>query len=414
MNRKITAVLIGAGQRGAQVYSAYALKNPDKFEVVAVAEPNNERRNEFAVDHKLPEEKCFTSWEELLEQDKMADVAMICTQDKMHFSPTIKAIEKGYHILCEKPMSTNAEECVKMAQAAEKHDRILKICYVLRYAPFMAKLKEIIESKVIGNMVSMQYLESVDFWHQAHSFVRGNWRRSDETSPMIMAKSCHDMDMMLWLVGRNCISVSSYGSLKHFKEENAPEGSAKRCFDCKIQDDCPYNAEKIYVKDEKWYSKIIRKVVSIDPSTEAVRKALKTSDYGRCVYHCDNDVVDHQVVNLLFEDDVTVSFTMCGFTYGGGRTINIMGTHGQIKGDMESNLIEVVDFLSGQKKLYQFESEMLHGGGDDAFMLEFLQSVRNEEEIVDYAKGSVMSHIMALASEESRISGRTITINDYF
>lgn len=415
MSNRITAVLIGAGQRGAQVYSTYALKHPDQFKVVAVAEPDAARRGEFAHAHQIPKQMQFESWEQLLAQPKLADAAMICTQDKMHYLPTKAAMEKGYHVLCEKPMSTDPKECLEMGGLVQKYGRTLTVCYVLRYTPFFMKIKELLDSGVIGQLVCMQYIESVEYWHQAHSFVRGNWRNSKETSPMILAKSCHDMDMLLWLIEKPCKRVSSFGSLTHFKPENAPEGAAKRCCDCSIKETCPYNAQKIYFNDKAWYSEVIQKVVSLDTSKAAISKALETGNYGRCVYAGDNDVVDHQVVNLLFEDDITVSFTMCAFTLGGGRTLNIMGSRGQIKANMETNEIEVADFLTGTKSIHELDADIKgHGGGDDGFMQDFLDNVKKDNiNSLSSAEKSVMSHIIALASEESRITGKTIEINDF-
>ena len=234
--KQVTAVVIGAGQRGADVYAAYALNFPNELKIVGVAEPLDDRRAEFAKLHGISDENCFNTWEELLGKERFADCALVCTQDKMHYGPVMRALELGYDVLCEKPMSPDRDELLAMGQKAADTGRILSIAHVLRYSPFFVKIKELIDEGAIGDLMTIQHIESVGYWHMAHSFVRGNWRSSKETSPMILAKCCHDMDILLWLAGSRCKSVSSFGSLKHFKAENAPKGAAKYC----LENDKPY------------------------------------------------------------------------------------------------------------------------------------------------------------------------------
>ena len=375
----VKAVLIGAGQRGAQVYAEYALKHPNDLKIVAVAEPDEERRTVTAAKHHIDSSLVFTDWKDLFQLGKIADCAMVCTQDRFHVEPVKEALKLGYHVMCEKPMSPNAAECIEMGQFAEKYHKTLTICHVLRYSPFYTKLKEVVDSKVIGDIVSIQHIESVGYWHQAHSFVRGNWRNSKESSPMILQKSCHDMDILTWLIGKRCTAVSSFGSLKHFKESEAPEGAGHNCMlDCAIEDTCPYSAKKIYCEDEEWYSDTIRKVVALEGS-------------------------------------VTVSFTMCAFTYEGSRIMNIMGTRGQIVCDMEKNEIEVRDFLTGNKTYHTVKvGNSGHSGSDDRFMKGFLKTVETDGEYtLSSAAVSVDSHLMALAAEESRLTGQTVYMDEF-
>lgn len=411
----ITAVLAGAGQRGAQTYAAYVLSHPGEIKIVAVAEPNKERRNDFAKRFGLDESQVYTDWKDLFKAGKIADCAMICTQDRFHTTPVKEALKLGYHVMCEKPMSPDAHDCIEMGKYAKKYNKTLTICHVLRYSPFFTTLKEILDTGVIGEIAAIQHLESVCYWHQAHSFVRGNWRNSDETSPMILQKSCHDMDILNWLVGKKCTAISSFGSLTHFKEENAPEGAGTRCFDCKIEDTCPYSAVKIYLRDDEWYSETINKVVALEATPEAITKALKDGPYGRCVYHCDNNVVDHQVVNLQFEGGATVSFTMSAFTQAGSRVMNIMGTKGQIVCDMEKSEIEVRDFLTGNVTTTQVKTgNSGHSGSDEKFMKGFIKTVETDGAYsLSSAEVSVDSHLMALAAEESRVTGQTVYMEDF-
>jgi predicted dehydrogenase len=266
--------------------------------------------------------------------------------------------------------------------------------------------------------MSVQHIENVAYWHQAHSFVRGNWRKSEESSPMILAKSCHDMDILLWLVGADCINLSSFGSLGHFKKENAPTGAPERCLEgCPAKDNCLYYAPRIYIDwKNNWQAEVIRKVVSINISEEALLKALYEGPYGRCVYHCDNDVVDHQVVNMEFKNGVTAAFTMSAFTYEGGRSMKLMGTKGQIRCDMEKNEIEVRDFYSGLKEVIHVNAGSEgHGGGDFGIMRDFVELVRSggNKKGLTSASESVQSHIMSLAAELSRVEKRVINIEEY-
>lgn len=415
--KKVSAVLIGAGLRGGYVYSAYALEHPDEFQVVAVAEPDEVRRTEFAAKHKIPKEMQFVSYEELLEKEKFADCAMVCTQDKMHYEPVVKALEKGYHVLCEKPMSTDAKEILEMGKMAEKYGRVLSICHVLRYSPFFSRLKELVDSQKAGKLMSIQHIEQVGFWHHAHSFVRGNWRNAEESSPMILQKCCHDMDILSWLVGSSCKKISSFGELTYFKEENAPEGAPARCLDgCPNRDECAFYAPKFYLEHPKAVEDGLIYAVSPDIENGAVLEALRNGPYGRCVFHCDNTVVDHQVVNLEFENKVNVSFVMSAFTKQCAREIRIMGTKGEIVGNMEAGEITVKDFLEGHEETIRLYTPATgHSGSDTRMMKDFVRLVACDGDMNNRtnARVSVESHLMALAAEESRRLGKTIDFEAY-
>lgn len=415
--KQVTAILIGAGLRGGYVYSSYALEHPNEFRIVAVAEPDPVRRREYAQKHQIPEELQFHSYEELLEKEKMADCAMVCTQDNMHFEPVVKALEKGYHVLCEKPMSTKAEEIMKMGEMAEKYGRELSICHVLRYSSFFMKLKELIDSGKIGKLMSIQHIERVGYWHHAHSFVRGNWRNAQESSPMILQKCCHDMDILLWLTGSKCRKVSSFGKLSFFKAENAPKDAPERCLDgCPHRDNCAFYAPKFYLEHPKAVEDGLIYAVTPDIRPEAVTEALKTGPYGRCVFHCDNTVVDHQVVNLEFENEVNVSFAMSAFTDRCAREIRVMGTKGEIVGNMEDGEIVAYDFLdSSVEKIQLHTPKTGHNGSDTRMMKEFVQLIAADGELKNRTNAavSVESHLMALAAEESRLSGETIDFEAY-
>ncbi|ACX65015.1 Gfo/Idh/MocA family protein [Paenibacillus sp. Y412MC10] len=412
---KVKVALIGAGLRGIN-YMDYALQHPHEMEVVAVAEPNRQRREQFQVRHGLKDAACFENWNDFFTAPKVADAVFICTQDKQHFEPTMRALAAGYHVLLEKPMSPDPEECIRMGEMASQAGLVFSICHVLRYAPFFSTIKELLEREAIGRLMSIQHNENVGYWHQAHSFVRGNWRRTEDSSPMILAKSCHDLDMLLWLADSDCVRVSSFGSLSHFTAAQAPAGAPKRCLDgCPVSDECLYYAPDHYLtEDTNWPTSAI----SDDMSYDARYQALLEGPYGRCVYHCDNDVVDHQVVNMEFANSVTVAFTMSAFTRDVSRTIKLMGTRGEIRGAMEKNEIEIIHFGSGKVERISFADRgghVGHGGGDMGLIMDFLRLVQTggNNQGLTSASRSVQSHLMAFAAEQSRVDGRIIYLNEF-
>ena len=408
----VNVALIGAGSRGMYAYASYALQKPHEMKVLAVAEANQERRKKCAEDHGIPENMQFESWEDLLAKPQLCEALIICTQDRMHYKPTMQAIEKGYKILLEKPMSPDPVEALKMAEEAEKQGALLTVCHVMRYSTYYRELKELIDKEKIGKVTSIQWNENVGFWHHAHSFVRGNWRNSKESSPMILQKSCHDMDMLQWLVNANCVKVSSFGSLSYFNEENAPEGSTARCTDgCKVEQSCPYSAMKYYLNDKEGWP---GNVVSTSTDYDVRLKALQEGPYGRCVYRCDNDVVDHQVVNLLFDNEVTVAFTMSAFTNEVSRTFKIMGTKGEIRGDHYRNEIEIKHFSGKVERINPVKVEGGHDGADTLIMQDFVKQVKDNNK-VSTTSGlvSAKSHLIAFAAEQSRVSGKTVDMEEY-
>ncbi len=405
--KQITAVVLGAGSRG-EIYGSYALTHPEELKIIAVAEPRQDRREKFARDHGIAPENTFASWEALLDQPRLADAAFVCTLDDDHLAPTLRALELGYHILLEKPMSNREEECVAIERAAEKAGRTLAVCHVLRYTPFYQTIKGLIDRGAIGEVCALSQIENVAYWHQAHSFVRGNWRNSRQTSPMILQKSCHDMDILLWLAGKNCKKVSSFGSLRHFTQENAPEGAPQRCLDgCPHAEKCLYYAPKIYLTGRTDWPV---DVLTTDLTPEGITKALREGPYGRCVYHCDNDVVDRQVVNLELEDGVVCSFVMSAFTANSTRQLKILGTTGHIQADMSKREIWLWPFGGEAYRVPMEEATSGHGGGDYGLVGDFLKILREGGESRSSAKQSLQSHLICFAAEKSRLEGRTVEL----
>ncbi len=405
--KQITAVVLGGGSRGVN-YSDYSLVNPEELKIIAIAEPREDRRAQFAAKYGIPEENCFDSWQALLERPKMADAAFVCTLDDDHIGPALAALEKGYHILQEKPMSNREEECIAMEAAAETAGRHMAVCHVLRYTPFYQTLKGLIDAGEIGDVTLATQIENVAYWHQAHSFVRGNWRNSAETSPMILQKCCHDVDILLWLTGKTCKKVSSFGSLGHFTPENAPAGAPQRCLDgCPHAESCIYYAPKIYLTGSTGWPV---DVLTTDLTPVGIEKALREGPYGRCVYHCDNDVVDRQVVNMEMEDGTVCNLIMSAFTANCCRQLKILGTLGQIQADMSTNEIWLHPFGGEPRKVDVAEADSGHGGGDFGLIRDFLKVLREGGESRTSAKVSLQSHLICFAAEKSRLEGKIVEL----
>ena len=398
----VTAVVLGAGSRGS-TYASYAKEHPEELKIVAIAEPRRDRLDQLADEVGVPEECRFENWQALLAQPRLADCAFVCTLDDDHTAPALKALELGYHLLLEKPMSNTEEECKAIVEAARKAERTLAVCHVLRYTPFYMTLKGLLDSGEIGEVAAINQIENVGYWHQAHSFVRGNWRTVRETSPMILQKSCHDMDIILWLMGQNCRRVQSFGSLRHFNAEHAPEGAPERCLDgCPHAEKCPYYAPKLYMDMSRTGWPI--DVITTDFTEEGRRKALEEGPYGRCVYRCDNDVVDRQVVNLEFENGGVATFTMIGLSADFCRQLKIFGTKGQIEANMGTGEIFLRRF-GGEPVLIPLDmggEASGHGGGDFGIMRDFIRVLREGGESRTSAAVSLQSHLICFAAERSR------------
>ena len=416
--KKLKVILIGAGNRGG-VYTDVMSDLPEQFQVVAVAEPRDSRRERIQQKHNLPDNMCFTDYKPLLALGKIADIALIATMDRDHFEPAMMAIDLGYDLMLEKPITPTPEECIALTENAKKHGVRVVICTVLRYTPLFIKLKEIIDSGRIGKVMSINHEECVEFVHQSHSFVRGNWGNSERSSVMLLQKSCHDIDILQWLLGKKCKKVQSFGSLSYFTAENAPEGAPERCIEgCPVGDTCIYNSVKLYLEsDSNWFRSAATKLVK--STDEDVKKSLMESNYGKCVFHCDNDVVDHQTVNMLFEDDVTVTFTMNAFNTG-GRYINIYGTKGEIRAALKGDApIRVYDIVS--KETEEIPSSGTdgvlggHGGGDAGIVRTLYSYMVGEYNGVSVPtiEESCYNHLITFAAEHARNTGTVVDVEEY-
>lgn len=407
----VTIAVVGAGGRGTG-YARWVLANQDRATVVAVAEPREVRRARFAAEHGIDPDNEYADWRDLVARGRVADAVLICTQDRMHTEPVLEFLAAGYHVLLEKPMAPTEAECRQIVAAAEASDRVFAVGHVMRYTPYTRAVKEVVDSGELGDIVSVQHLEPVGYWHHAHSYVRGNWRRADTSTFMLMAKSCHDLDWLQHVLGETPARVSSFGRLSHFRPENKPAGAADRCLDCAVEPDCPYSAKRFY------FDRLVQghqgwplDVVVDEYTADALGAALRTGPYGRCVYDCDNDVVDHQVVSMEYASGRTAVFTMTAFTEQSHRHTRLFGTHGQLVGDGDT--IDVYDFRTGAHRVVDpagtgdATAGGGHGGGDGGLMSAFVSAVAAGDPglVSSGPQDSLTSHLTVFAAERARHSG---------
>ena len=399
-----TIAILGYGQRG-KIYADYALNHPDEFKVSAIVDTDLSRRELAASRHDCP---IFADYKDFLRANILADIVAVATQDSEHKEHAIACMEKGYDLLLEKPIANNIEDCEAIYEASVKYNRKVIICHVLRYTPFYRKIKNIIDSGLLGDIMTVNMSENVGYYHQAHSFVRGPWRNSEQACPMIVAKCCHDLDILRWLIGEKCEEVSSMGSLSFFKEENAPQGSTQYCSDCQCSD-CVYRAKTLY-DGYKWMRGYF--CSDIEDDKDANEK-LRHSQYDRCVFRCDNDVVDHEVSIFRFAKNITAMHTMTAFSKEIYRDIKVHGTKAELIGIMEKNMLEVRIF-GGETITYDFSKVDMsgnHGGGDNGLMhAVYLERNGELTEGTTYVDVSIDSHRMAFGADRSRLIGKTLKI----
>ena len=406
-NKQVSIVAIGAGNR-TNKYLEYVKQHPDNAKLVGVVELNEIRRNKIAEKFNIEPSACFTDYHDFFRSSLKVDAVMICTPENMHYEPCMMAIEAGYHVLLEKPIAQTPEECIAIGEAARRKNVIVTVCHVLRYHPYFIKLKELACSGELGNIISINHRTAVGVDRAAHSFVRGPWRKESETNPMLISKCCHDIDFLLWLTKTRCRKLTSFGSLRWFKSTNAPEGSAHRCIDCQVETQCPFSAVDLYRIRRDWIANFdVPQGKNID---EVIEKELEQGLYGRCIYHCDNDVVDHQIVSMEMESEVTINFSMDIFTLEDHRATQICLTEGEIEGD--ETQIKVRRFRGGEETIYDFSDikhKPFHAGADLDLMNDFIEAIQTEGKYLRTSIDlSVESHRICFEAERSRKEKRTI------
>ncbi len=411
LKKPVTAILIGAGHRGT-IYADYGILHPEDLHIIAVADLDSERRNRIKMKHGIKDGNSFTSWGEVFEREKFADAVIIATPDHLHIGPCLAALDAGYDVLLEKPIAASEEACRQVLDKARSTGRIVGVCHVLRYSSYFRELKEIIDAGLIGNIISVQHLEPIEQVHMSHSYVRGKWRNSKTATPIVLAKSSHDTDILRWLVGSPAKDVHCFGNLSWFTNTNAPEGSTERCTGgCKVEHSCPYSALQIYLRDRQ---RLYVFDLPEDKShwDEMIMEKLKTTDYGRCVYRMDNDQPDHLTVNILFENGVTAAFSMEAHVSYEGRRTRIMGSKGDIVGDMETFVM--TDFKTRKQTSWKMKTDP-HGGGDHNLVKDWVQAVGQQDSslLTSSIDVSIESHLIAFAAEKSRINRTIEAINLY-
>lgn len=412
MGKIYTVAIIGVGARGADAYGWQIHDQKDRFNIVALCELRKDRLERFGKKFEVPAEGLFTDEEEFF-KEKRADLLLVATQDKDHYGHCLKGFALGYDIMTEKPLTDNRQECQDLLLAQQKSGSKALVCHVLRYAPAFLKAAEYIDDGKIGKLVCIDALERVGYWHQAHSYVRGNWKNTKAAAPMILAKCCHDLDLLQYYAKSKCTSISSVGDLVYFKEENAPAGATERCVDCPHKETCPYSAETIYIQIWKNRNCPVDiwpyNVLTTPPITEEkLRQALKEGPYGQCVYRCDNNVVDHQLTQMTFENGVKANLTMTGFTAPGGRRYVFHGTLGEL----------VLDEMEQKITLWQYgkateatdislleDSGYGHGGGDVFLIKKLYEVLEGSATAATSFEASIESHLMGICAEESRLQG---------
>jgi predicted dehydrogenase len=409
--RPVTAAVMGAGNRG-RVYASYARAHPEELRIVGVAEPIPHRNDHLAGLHDIPAGRRWDTWERAFEGPKFCDAIIITTPDHLHYGPAMAALEKGYHLLLEKAIAQSWEQCRDILALARKKGCIVGICHVLRYTPYFRMMKHVAGSGRLGEIVSIRHLEPVEHIHMSHSFVRGNWRNSRESTPMLLSKSCHDLDILRWIADKPCTKVQSFGSLRLFRESMAPPGAPSRCAEgCPVESSCAFSALEIYMRRKTW---LAHKDTPGDDDA-SILEWLGRTNYGRCVYRCDNDVVDNQTVNLEF-GDIHAAFSMEGLTSYGGRRTRIMGTRGDLVGDEDR--LEVFDFHERTRYLWTVrdhaEIASGHGGGDHGLVRDWVQALSRGDEslLTTTLEASMESHLIGFTAETGRLEGGVMKIID--
>lgn len=413
-DHKIRIALIGAGNRGQGIFGKYALDMPHRAKFTAVVEPNNEKREQFAANHQIPAARQFADYEAFFQSDlDEVDAVVIATLEDERLQPILLAMSKGYHILVEKPLCTNVDELIKLYDATKNYDGIIIVCHQMRLTPIYRTIKGLIDSGKYGKMVCVQHSENLSYSHMAHSFVRGLFN-SSRLTPMLLAKSCHDMDLISYLVNGNPKKIASFGGLKYFRKENCPDNAPKFCLDgCKHYHTCPYHVLKLYFEPDTDAAYLRQMGVVTDKNH--LLELLKTNRFGRCVFQTDNDVVDNQTVQIEFEDDIHVSFTMCGHNGTERRMTKISMTNGEIEYDGMSNIIKVHSFEPLLEDTIKVNVSGTHGGGDRAIMDNFIDVIKSGDKsmLLTPIKDSLDGHLMVFAAETSRATATVVGLREY-
>jgi predicted dehydrogenase len=409
--KEITYAILGYGGRG-QAFAGIIKESPQLgLRATAVAEPDPDRRRMAAELLGLPSERIYSSAEDLLRQPRMADAVINTTMDQLHRDTAIAAMRKGYHLLLEKPMAVTLEDCRAIVKTQEETGAVSCVCHSLRYNLFYAEIKKELDSGAIGDVISFDQLEGVGDVHYTVSFVRGNWSNQGRSTFMLMSKSCHDIDLFSYLTGRKCRKVSSFGELTYFTAKNKPEGAPAYCMDgCPVEASCPYHSGRVFLEEPFW------RIVFPRRDEQSVKEYLRDGRFGRCVFGgCDNDVVDHQVVSLLYEGGITGTFTMTAF-HPGDRYIRIHGTKGYLEGRLGDRTIHISDFVTGARRQTTVAEprSQSHAGGDYLVLQSLSEAIRMNDPraVLTDLQETLESHRIVFAAERARLEKRVVDIDE--
>ena len=426
-NRPITAIIVGAGHRSF-VYSELAKTNPEMLKIVGVADPNPIRRKKAMDYFGFKEDMCFENAEELAKKGKLADTVINGTMDEQHLETAVPLLDAGYDMLLEKPFAPNEEEMRQIVNCAKKNNSKVMICHVLRYTPFYYAIKERIVNGEIGDIINIQTTEHVSYHHLSTSYIRGKWANSDKChASMLLAKCCHDLDIIMWMMSETKPKqISSFGGKFQFKPENAPKEAGTICMkDCPLVDTCVYSTKRLYIDHpDRWAFYVWdalegKKNISIEDKI-----ALMKSDnpYARCIYKCDNNVVDHQSVLINFESGATGTHNMVGGSAEPRREIHIIGTKGEIFGNFEESKFTVLKIdpspdahneeCDVEEVDLRVTGDMVgayggHGGGDERLAADFVKFIRGERPSLACTSifDSVAGHLSVYLADKSRENG---------
>jgi len=433
--------LLGAGTRGELDLGYFFLKHHKKIRYSAVAEPDSYRRRKFVKKFNIPEENAFSDYKDLLEKPKLADAILNALPCRMHYESTMAAMNARYDVLLEKPMAHTAAECIKLADTAKKLRRKLSIVFENRYNDIYQEMRAILDQKKIGQVIDLTCKEDIGYWHYVASYVRGIHSRADLGNSFMIAKGIHDMDLIYWLLDSRAKQISSFGNLAFFNEENAPEGSPEFCVEgCPVQEDCIFDALKQYyepgrpkmpfklLKNQKILGSLIDMIkeprfrtfasmITRDLSKSNILKVLKESPHGKCVFHSDNGVTDHQTTSIEFENGITCSFSLSAFSVIWERDLHLRGTGGEILSRDFTGHLELRTFDPAEVKTQKIRYNGLHhGGGDGALLLDFAEAIRNTDpqaSSMTQVENCLEGHLMALAAEEARLENKAVDMEKF-
>lgn len=414
MNKPVGLALVGAGNRGRGIFGQYALEMPHRAKFTAVVEPDKAKREQFVATHCIPAERAFSDYDTFFDAGLGGiDGIIIATLEDHRVQPVVKSMEKRYNILVEKPLCTNAGDLVELYDAAEGYPEILIVCHQMRLTPLYRTIKSLVDSGKYGDIVCVQHSENLSYSHMAHSFVRGVFN-SSKLAPMLLAKSCHDLDLLAHIIGKKARRIASFGGLNHFRSVNCPDGAPKFCLEgCRHYQTCPYHVLKLYFEADTDPAYLRQMGIVRDKSH--LRELLMKNQFGRCVFQAGNDVVDNQTVQIEFENNIHVSFTMCGHNGVERRMTRISMTNGEIDYDGISGLVKAYSFEPLQEETIRVVAAGTHGGGDRAIMDNFVDAIESGDKssLLTPIKDSLAGHLMVFAAEESRKTGNIVDLKKY-